>query len=387
MFPSIGSRALPHSAKILRPVGPNAIIGRGPAAALDPWSRRYKVLQVGDGSAPLTLASGLDPEATNGHALIEGAYLGSGSWRYSQSDHPPTAILFLNGVLYFRTAPTGTKDAAITWTTSTYNADGTWTLASGLTNANLANMAAHTYKGNNTGSTAAPSDVSAANLAIDIGAVVRVKYQVFTGSATYTPSAGMIYAVVEAIGGGGGGGSAAGTVGQFYAGAGGGSGGYSRKIVSAADIGASKTVTIGAGGSGGASGSNNGSAGGDTSLGTLCIGKGGSGGQFGSAAQVALGGAGGVAGTGDVAANGQPGNNGFYNSLANTVAAWSGAGGGVSGGGGNPSSATSGNAVAGNSGNNYGGGGSGAVANNAASNAAGGNGSAGIVIVTEFCTQ
>lgn len=215
--------------------------------------------------------------------------------------------------------------------------------------------------------------------------VATVKKQVFTASGTYTPSTGMLYCIIECVGGGGGGGGVAGTVSQLYQGGGGGSGGYSRLVATAATIGASKAVTIGTAGSGGASGANSGTAGGDTSVGTLCIGKGGSGGAFGSAAQVGVGGAGGVAGTGDLTAAGMAGLPGLYNSANNTIAFASGNGGSSYFGGGAPGVA-GGGAFAGNNAGNYGSGGSGAHTNGA-SNAAGGNGSAGVVFITEFCSQ
>lgn len=43
--------------------------------------------------------------------------------------------------------------------------------SSAITNAKMANMGGHTYKGNNTGSSAAPADVSVANLLTDLGFV------------------------------------------------------------------------------------------------------------------------------------------------------------------------------------------------------------------------
>ena len=44
------------------------------------------------------------------------------------------------------------------------------TISGGILNASLGTMAAHTYKGNNTGSTATPIDVTAAQLMTDLGA-------------------------------------------------------------------------------------------------------------------------------------------------------------------------------------------------------------------------
>jgi hypothetical protein len=230
------------------------------------------------------------------------------------------------------------------------------------------------------------SDTLVGQTALDLK-VAKAKKQVFTASGTYTPSPGMLFCIIEAVGGGGGGGSAAGTAGQIYNGGGGGAGSYARLLATSATIGASQTVTIGSGGNGGASGSNNGSNGGDTSVGTLCVGKGGSGGKYGSSGQVPLGGAGGVVGTGDITPTGAPGLPGWYGNGGTQNASPSGNGGSSFFGGGALGVSGASAAVAGNNGANYGGGGSGAAAGNIAANAAGGNGSAGVVHITEYCNQ
>lgn len=227
------------------------------------------------------------------------------------------------------------------------------------------------------------------------GAVVSVKKQVFTASGTYTPSTGMLYALIECVGSGAGGGSAAGTVGNIYSGAGGGAGSPSRIVVTAATIGASKTVTVGNAGTGGASGSNNGTAGSDVCVtsstcvsGQICAGKGGTGGLFGSVAQVPTGGAGGVAGTGDLTAAASPGLPGFYNAANTTITFPSGAGASsIFGGGAQGVNAAAGAVTTGGNATNYGGGGSGGMANGIASNAAGGDGSKGVVFITEYNSQ
>lgn len=217
---------------------------------------------------------------------------------------------------------------------------------------------------------------------------IRVVVQKFTASGTYTPSAGLLYAIIECVGGGGGGGGATALAGQLYGGGGGGSGAYSRVLVTAAAIGASKAVTIGALGTGGAATPANGVAGGDTSVGSLCLAKGGAGGLYGTSSQNGTGGAGGAgaSGVGDITSSGKPGHAGFY-SNSNLQFFPSGFGGSAIWGGGAlgvhaPSAATAGaNAT------NYGSGGSGAQAANSTNIAAGGNGSMGFVIITEFCSS
>lgn len=214
------------------------------------------------------------------------------------------------------------------------------------------------------------------------GIAQSVVVQKFTASGTYTPTSGMTYATIECIGGGGGGGGASSDAGNQAAGGGGGAGSYSRTLVTAASIGASKTVTIGAAGAGGTAGANAGSAGGDTSVGTLCIGKNGSGGGAGQGSinGPGAGGAGGVAGSGDIAAAGNGGNAGCSSSTVTGFIGASGSGGGSALGG---AAKGVGAVTAGAAAGNYGSGGSGGYSYLGTSQA-GGSGSAGIVIITEY---
>lgn len=209
--------------------------------------------------------------------------------------------------------------------------------------------------------------------------------QVFDLSGTYTPDPKMVFCIIEVVGGAGGSGGVDGTTGESKASAGGGSGSYSRTVASAADIGASQTVTIGAGGTAG-TGSPvvNGGNGGDTSVGSLCIGKGGSGSTSIAAAGVlSTAGAGGVAGTGDVTIAGNAGGVGSGASIT-TVAANAGSG-GASYFGGAPRGVQAGssNVVAGIAGTT-GSGASGAAAHNSDNLAAGAAGGNGRVVITEF---
>jgi hypothetical protein len=79
-----------------------------------------------------------------------------------------------------------------------------------------------------------------------------INIESITTSGTYTPPANLAFIVLEAIGGGGaGGGAAIDSTHRHSVGGGGGSGTYARVELSAAQVGASATVTIGAGGVGG----------------------------------------------------------------------------------------------------------------------------------------
>lgn len=226
---------------------------------------------------------------------------------------------------------------------------------------------------------------TAAGARTALSVISSVVQQVFSASGTYTPTSSMVYCIVEAIGGGGGGGGAKSAVGSGCGGGGGGSGSYSRRRLTAAEIGASQTVTIGAAGAAGTSTPGAGGNGGDTSVGTLVVAKGGTGGGAASTATAGAGGAGGsTAGAGTILAAGNGGAPGTAASIA-TVQPISGEGAAsFLGGGASGKVQNNTGGQAGNAGSNYGAGGAGGVEFNQATGAAGGAGAPGYVIVTEF---
>lgn len=211
-----------------------------------------------------------------------------------------------------------------------------------------------------------------------------INIQTFTSSGTYTPTSGMVYCIIEAVGGGGGGGgaaSASATLGEC--GGGGGGGGYARKFASASTIGASQTVTIGAAGSAGAAGNNAGGNGGDSSLAAICIGKGGTGGGGAAANAPGAGGAGGVAGTGDITFAGMPGGTSQSVLYSNNLISTTCGGNSYFGSGGVAIWSNNANTT-GSAGQLYGGGGGGGLSVNAGGTQAGAAGAKGVVIVTEY---
>jgi hypothetical protein len=220
------------------------------------------------------------------------------------------------------------------------------------------------------------------------------------GANTYTPTTGMKYCVVWSTGGGGGGGGADsdGNAGIIGVGAGGGAGGTCLEYFTAAQIGASQTVTIGtAGTAGSATNGTSGGAGGDTTFGALHTATGGAGGEGSGASTQAnpetAGGAGGVPTGGTLNIIGGYGEDGVGSSIDGTtdsVIAQSGSGGASFWGGGGSTvaraqaSLTTDMDVAGRDGQAYGSGGSGAVCLTSTTGAAGGAGKVGVCVVIEF---
>ena len=215
---------------------------------------------------------------------------------------------------------------------------------------------------------------------------LAINVKVFTtpGANTYTPTAGLAYAIVEVVGGGGGGSSTSSTNSSTTsAGGGGGAGEYARGTFSSSAIGSSQTVTIGSGATGGSS-----TPGVTTSFGSLLTALGGgTGGTEGiNAVSGSNGNLGGTGGTGgDFRSAGGSGGGGFG-------AVGTGGDGVVSGSGGASYFGSGGNSVGGNStaisngsaGVAYGSGGSGAITGTSQSGATGGTGASGICIVTEY---
>ena len=227
----------------------------------------------------------------------------------------------------------------------------------------------------------------------------KINVQTFTTSGTYTPTAGMLYCIVEALGGGGGGGGSQ-TVSTFsyIISGGGGAGGYCRSVLTAADIGASQTVTIGIGGAGGAGGgTTTGATGGDTTFGSILTANGGVGAAGGSGFVTTGGGTGGAASGGDINVYGQAG---FVGAIGG---GGSGQFWGITPLGGNSQYGSSGAGAPsyvgsasvaltdGASGIGYGSGGCGTLnfygsGGSGTKNTTGGSGASGLVIITEFIT-
>lgn len=211
---------------------------------------------------------------------------------------------------------------------------------------------------------------------------------VFTASGTWTRPQGIAYADIAGQGGGGAGGGAATTVaGQASMGAGGGGGCAGELRMSAAQLPATVTVTIGTGGVGAAGA--NGGGGVTTSFGGFITFGGGSGGGFRTASNVAFG--------------AQPGSGSttMGGTLASSARKYSGSAGspgwgsgelGISGsggashfGGGAAAARTTstGTQIGGNPGRLYGGGGSGAINSANVAAVAGGAGADGFLFVQE----
>ena len=210
----------------------------------------------------------------------------------------------------------------------------------------------------------------------------KIVTQSFTSSGTYTPTAGMVYCIIECLaGGGGGGGVANSTAGQQGGAGGGGSGGYSRAIATAATIGVSQTVTIGGSGTAGANTGGTGGSGGNTSVGAICIANGGSGGTGGPGG---AGGGGGALGTGNLILAGNNGTWGGFASILTVTMAAGGGGFSILGSGSTAIVFSQASFNGGNSAGNSGSGGGGGFSYNAGGAKTGGTGGNGQVFITEF---
>jgi hypothetical protein len=221
-------------------------------------------------------------------------------------------------------------------------------------------------------------------LASTLSSVIEsVAVQSFSTSGTYTPNAKMALCLVECWGGGGGGGGTALTAaGNTSQGGGGAGGGYARALLTAAQIGASKAVTVPTASAGGGAGNNPGTAGGTVSLGTLCVAAGGAGGNGSDATAHVINSVGGGAGsTGDCLFAGGDGDMSI--GVAGAVFYPGGSGGESPGGGGRTSAFLQ---SGGHAGKFPGGGGSGGNSVNASLSVAGGAGATGYVTIREFLT-
>ncbi len=217
------------------------------------------------------------------------------------------------------------------------------------------------------------------------GGITKVFVQKYltAGATTYTPTAGLKYAVVELVGGGGRGGDAPAVgSGTSSVGGGGGSGGYSRSEFSSATIGASQTVTVGAGGD------DTTPTGGSTTFGVLLTAGGGNIGQSNNTG-TALGNHGAYGGTGGTGtiSNGSRGDTGVIH-VAITTHHYARGGNGadsVFGDGGRSFVRGSLNSLAGAFGSGGGGGTNPVGSQWSASGDPGKAGGAGLCIITEFC--
>lgn len=215
------------------------------------------------------------------------------------------------------------------------------------------------------------------------GRLINVQKLLTAGTSTYTKTAGMTFAIVEAQGAGGGGGGAGATgVSQASGGGGGSAGGYGKSILTRAEIDAAAPITITVGAKGTGSAGANGTDGGTSSFGSFISCTGGKGANAGVAVTPPL--AAGNNGNGGSSTGGNILNvDGMRGTTAVLLTSGSTLGGygGQSPFGGN---GTPGSNLAGGNAQGYGSGGGGATNYASQSAKAGGNGGDGAVFIYEY---
>jgi len=210
-------------------------------------------------------------------------------------------------------------------------------------------------------------------------------------SATYTPPANLLTALVIATGAGAGGGGADGTdTGSASGGSGGAAGGTAIRVYNAAEMGASATYTIGAGTAGGSNTGGDSTTGGSTSFtpagtGTALTANGGAAGQgtptSGNAVHPAT--VGGTASGGNINITGGDGDGAATADVAEIAQGGTGGGSFWGSGGGGGVAAGSGSDP-GDAGHAYGSGGGGAATHDTTTGNVGGAGAGGVIFVLEF---
>jgi hypothetical protein len=352
-----------------------------------------------------TIWTVLNP-GTNGQVLATGGAGADPSW-VTNGNGTVTSIATNDGITGGTITTTGTIGlAAIADNTLLANVSGGALAPSATTLTTLIDEAIGNTQGNilyrNATSWVALAPGSAGQQLTSGGAGANVSWsagssgtlsvvqQIFTASGTYTPTTGMAYCIIEAVGGGGGSGATVSASGANSAASGaGGAAGYSKGVYTLSQIKGAGTVaaiTVGTGGAGGAAGSNSGTPGNATTVianngagATLMTCNGGNGGSFmtsTSGSDRTNGGAGGTASGGSLNVTGNAGSPGIVAS-GTAIPGYGGSSyyGGVS----RVSVNQAGVAATG-----YGSGGTGVWDQGVGTDLAGGAGSDGVVYITEF---